>query len=259
MTWHADNYDNQFGFVSRGGDSLIDLLDPLPGERVLDLGCGTGELAAKISERGATVIGLDADESMVERARARFPHLEFVHGDGHQFSLGRFDCVFSNAALHWLTRPREVSACVRAALRIGGRFVAEQGGAGNVAKTIAALNAARGDVGFAPVSPLPWYYPTVGEHATLLESCGFRVQVMIHFDRPSALDDCPDGIVDWAQMFAGAYYDDLPATQRPAFFAAAARHGRPLQRDDGITVIDYVRLRWRAEAVGSDSRALCSL
>jgi len=74
--------------------------------------------------------------------------------------------------------------------------------------------------------------------------------MMVHFDRPSPLDDCPDGIVDWAHMFAGAYYGDVPAERQPQFFADAARHGRPLQRDDGITVIDYVRLRWRAEALG---------
>ncbi|MEO8696762.1 MAG: methyltransferase domain-containing protein [Acidimicrobiales bacterium] len=250
MTWNATNYDNRFGFVSRGGDSLIDLLDPQPGERVLDLGCGTGELAAKIAARGASVVGLDADRNMIEQARGRFPEIEFVVGDGHDFSVGRFDCVFSNAALHWLTRPRAVTTSVRAALRTGGRFVAEQGGAGNVATTIAALNAARVDAGSPPVTPLPWYYPSVGEHATLLESCGFRVQMMIHFDRPSPLEDCPNGIVDWAQMFGGAYYGDLPKDRLPAFFAAAAQHGQPLVRDDGITVIDYVRLRWRAEAIG---------
>ena len=73
--------------------------------------------------------------------------------------------------------------------------------------------------------------------------------MMIHYDRPSPLDDCPNGIIDWAQMFAGAYYTDIPATQRSEFFADAAHHGERLRRDDGITVIDYVRLRWRAEAV----------
>ena len=249
MTWNAANYDNRFSFVARGGESLIDLLDPSPGERVLDLGCGTGELTAKIAERGATVVGLDSDANMVERARARFPHVEFVHTDGHEFSLGQFDGVFSNAVLHWLMRPRAVTASVRAALRDGGRFVAEQGGAGNAAQTLAALDAARVDNGRAPVSPLPWYYPTVGEPATLLEACGFRVHLMLHFDRPSPLDDCPEGIVDWAQMFGGAYYADIAAAEQPQFFAAAARHGEPLRRDDGVTVIDYVRLRWQAEAV----------
>ena len=249
MTWNAANYDHQFSFVARGGESLIDLLEPIRGERVLDLGCGTGELTAMIAERGAAVVGLDSDATMIERARARFPHLEFVRADGHDFSLGQFDGVFSNAALHWLTRPRVVTTAVRAALRDGGRFVAEQGGAGNVALTMAALNAARVDCGWAPVSPAPWYYPTVGEHATLLEECGFRVHMMIHYDRPSPLDDCPNGIIDWAQMLAGAYYTDIPATQRSEFFADAAHHGERLRRDDGITVIDYVRLRWRAEAV----------
>ena len=94
MTWNAANYDNRFGFVSRGGDSLIDLLDPQPGERVLDLGCGTGELAAKIAERGATVVGLDADHNMIEQARERFPHVQFVVGDGHEFSIGSSTASF---------------------------------------------------------------------------------------------------------------------------------------------------------------------
>jgi trans-aconitate methyltransferase len=247
MTWDAQRYDERFGFVTRGGDSLVDLLAPQPGERILDLGCGTGELTATIAERGARVVGLDADDAMVDRARRRFPDIEFVHGDGHTFSLGRFDAVFSNAALHWLTRPVDVTTSVRAALRDGGRFVAEQGGAGNVARTTAALNAARVESGHRSL-PSPWYFPTVAEHAALLERCGFRVVAMFHFDRPSPLVDAPEGIVDWARVFGGVYFHDVPRREQAEFFAAAKRHGEPLRRDDGVTVIDYVRLRWRAEA-----------
>jgi trans-aconitate 2-methyltransferase len=108
MTWDAKTYDDRFGFVTRGGDSLIDLLDPQPGERILDLGCGTGELTATIADRGATVVGLDADAHMIERARERFPAIEFVQGEGHSFSLGQFDAVFSNAALHWVPDHRRL-------------------------------------------------------------------------------------------------------------------------------------------------------
>jgi trans-aconitate methyltransferase len=248
MTWDAKTYDERFGFVTRGGDSLLDLLDPQPGERILDLGCGTGELAATIAERGATVIGLDADARMIERARTRFPAIEFVQGDGHDFSLGEFDAVFSNAALHWLTRPRAVTNSVRAALRAGGRFVAEQGGAGNVAQTSAILNAARVDAG-ATALPSPWYFPSVAEHATLLEACGFRVNSMFHFDRPSELADSPDGVGEWARVFGTMFFADLSTDQQATFFESARRGSAPLQRPDGTTVLDYVRLRWRAEAV----------
>ena len=254
MTWDAKTYDHRFGFVTRGGDSLIDLLDPQPGERILDLGCGTGELAATIAARGAAVVGLDADSHMIERARERFPAIEFVQGDGHDFSLGQFDAVFSNAALHWLTRPRAVTTAVRRALRDGGRFVAEQGGAGNVARTTAVLNAARVDAG-ASTLPSPWYFPTVAEHATILESCGFRVVAMFHFDRPSELADSTDGVGEWARVFGTAYFGDLSPDQQAAFFASARRRSAPLRRPDGTTVLDYVRLRWRAESTGTNRRS----
>jgi trans-aconitate methyltransferase len=248
MTWDAKTYDERFGFVTRGGDSLIDLLDPQPGERILDLGCGTGELTDAIAQRGATAVGLDADKHMLDRARARFPSIEFVQGDGHDFSLGEFDAVFSNAALHWLTRPQSVTSAVRTALRTGGRFVAEQGGAGNVARTTAILDAARIDAG-ASALPSPWYFPTVAEHAALLEACGFRVNAMFHFDRPSELPGAPDGVGEWARVFGTMYFADLSPGQQTTFFESARRRSAPQRRPDGTTVLDYVRLRWCAEAV----------
>jgi trans-aconitate methyltransferase len=250
MTWDAKTYDSRFGFVTRGGDSLIDLLDPQPGERILDLGCGTGDLTATIAERGATVVGLDADAHMIGRARERFPAIEFVQGDGHDFSLGQFDAVFSNAALHWLTRPRAVTTCVRGALGDGGRFVAEQGGAGNVAQTTAVLNAARVEAGAGALAS-PWYFPSVAEHATVLESTGFRVVAMFHFDRPSELADSPDGVGEWARVFGTMFFADLSSDAQSTFFASARRQSAPLQRPDGTTVLDYVRLRWRAEVAAS--------
>ena len=99
--WDAGAYDESFRFVSDHGASLVELLDPQPGERILDLGCGTGRLAAEIAARGAAVVGLDRDSAMLEVARAQFPGIEFVQGDGEALAVaGPFDAVFSNAALH---------------------------------------------------------------------------------------------------------------------------------------------------------------
>lgn len=66
--WDPDAYE-QFAFVHERAESLIDLLEPAPGDRVLDVGCGTGELTAEIAET-ASARGIDADESMIARARA---------------------------------------------------------------------------------------------------------------------------------------------------------------------------------------------
>ena len=112
--WDARAYDESFRFVSDHAGDLVALLDPQPGERILDLGCGTGLLAAAIARRGASVVGLDSDAAMIEAARAQFPAadhpgLEFARGDGEALEecslAGPFDAVFSNAALHWMTRP----------------------------------------------------------------------------------------------------------------------------------------------------------
>src|SRR3954463_6999768 len=84
QAWNASHYDRAGAFVPKLGADLIELLAPQPGERVLDLGCGTGDLTAQLAERGARVIGLDASVEMVDEARRKHPTLDFVVGDGQE-------------------------------------------------------------------------------------------------------------------------------------------------------------------------------
>src|SRR5262245_22336955 len=145
QTWDAGLYDGRHAFVWRHGASLVELLAPKPGERVLDLGCGTGHLTARIAEAGAVAVGLDGSAEMLKQARAAYPQLEFVQADARDFRFDEpFDAVFSNAVLHWINEPAAVIRCVRDALKPGGRFVAEFGGRGNVRAVVAALQAAAG-------------------------------------------------------------------------------------------------------------------
>src|SRR5688572_29408085 len=138
--WDPDLYQSAHAFVWERAADLIDLLAPRPGERVLDLGCGTGQLTAQIAEGGATVLGVDRSPEMIAQARRNFPHLPFQVGDATTFSTDEpFDAVFSNATLHWVKPPAAAAARVFAALRPGGRFVAEFGGRGNVGRVCAAL------------------------------------------------------------------------------------------------------------------------
>ena len=137
QAWDPELYDRNHGFVTHFGIDLLPLLDPQPGERILDWGCGTGHLTAQIAESGADVIGLDSSPEMVAGARAAYPDLSFQPGDAANFSFATpFDAIFSNAALHWIPTPEAVIACVWRALKPGGRFVAESGGKGNAATLI---------------------------------------------------------------------------------------------------------------------------
>src|SRR5688572_1624647 len=98
QVWNPAHYDRAGAFVPKLGADLLELLAPRAGERVLDLGCGTGDLTASIAARGALVTGLDASSDMIDEARHKHPDLQLVVGDGQRLSYEReFDAVFSNA------------------------------------------------------------------------------------------------------------------------------------------------------------------
>jgi trans-aconitate methyltransferase len=247
--WDAETYDRNFHFVTSHGDGVLADLAAQPGERVLDLGCGTGELTARIAALGAEVVGLDRDADMVRRARERYPALCFEQADGHDFERpgGRegFDAVFSNAALHWMLRPAAVIARVRAVLRPGGRFVAEAGGAGNIDRVQQALHQARAEAGL-PAKAGPWFFPSIARYAGLLEAGGFEPRRMMLFDRPTPLAEGESAMDDWMKMFASPLVDDLPVDAGEKVLLRAAELVRPALFRDGRWSVDYRRLRFVA-------------
>jgi SAM-dependent methyltransferase len=252
--WDAERYQRRFGFVAALGGEVLELLDPAPGEAVLDLGCGTGELAAAIAATGARVWALDSDPAMVAAARRRLGDDRVLLADGHTFTLPEpVDAVFSNAALHWMPRPAEVTARVRAALRPGGRFVAELGGAGNVAAILEALGAAMAEAGL-PRPANPWYFPTPARHAALLEAGGFRVARMEHFPRPTPLAGGPDGLAEWLTMFGGSLTAAVPPPLLAGVLDRAGELAAPRLYRDGRFVADYWRLRFVAVAEAGAAR-----
>src|SRR6478609_8265095 len=85
--WNAHLYDTKHAFVFGYGEGVVDLLAPQSGERILDVGCGTGHLTAKIAQAGAQVFGIDASPAMIEQARALFPELSFLVADATHFAF----------------------------------------------------------------------------------------------------------------------------------------------------------------------------
>ncbi len=238
--WDAARYQDQHSFVWRFGANLLELLNPQPGERILDIGCGTGQLTAEIARSGAVVTGLDKSPEMLAEARKNYPDLTFVAGDAASFRVSDpFDAVFSNAALHWVKDAEGAVKSIAQALRPGGRFVAEFGGKGNIAAVQTALR-----VVFGPAADerSPWYYPSIGEYAPLLERHGFEVRDASLFDRPTPLEG-EDGLACWLRMFGGAYLGELAPERADEVVHRLVEHLRPTLYRDGVWTVDYRRLR----------------
>lgn len=242
--WDAGDYARHGRFVADLGASLLGWLKPAAGERILDLGCGDGALTAEIAAHGACMVGVDASPELVAAAVAR--GLDVRVGDGQSLAFeSEFDAVFSNAALHWMKRdPDAVLAGVWRALKPGGRFVAEMGGAGNVASIRDALHGALDARGVDTAQVDPWYFPTVADYRARLEAAGFEVQAIERYKRPTTL---PGDVTGWLSTFAQSFLKTVPETAREEVLTQVrvALHDR-LTDASGRWTADYVRFRFVA-------------
>ena len=244
MNWNAGLYDDKHSFVWKLAAGLIELLAVQPGERILDVGCGTGHLTAKLAEAGALVTGIDRSPEMIRQAKGKYPQLRFQVMDARQIAFAEpFDAVFSNATLHWIQEQERVIEGVARSLRPGGRFVAEFGGKGNTAHFLAAASRAWLRLGLPGAMPHPWFYPSIAEYAALLEDCGFEVTYASLFDRPTPLEDGPRGLRNWMAMFGGVFLEALSDSQREELKDAVESEARPALFHDSQWDMDYRRLR----------------
>lgn len=242
--WNTGSYDTDMSFVSQFGESLIQLLQPKPGEQIIDWGCGTGDLAAAIAASGAIVTGIDASAEMIQAARDKHPHLRFILADGQSYVAEQpVDAVFSNAALHWLTDAKGAAASITASLRIGGRFVAEFGGLGNIASIVTELPNAFAAIDCSDKLQLPWYFPSIGQYATLLENLGLTVDLAHCFDRPTPLEGGEQGFQRWLNTFANGILSVLTPSERENVLSYMEQTLKPKLFLDERWVMDYRRIR----------------
>ena len=243
--WNAKLYNAKHDFVWKYGSDVVALLDPRAGESILDLGCGTGHLTAQIAESDAKVTGVDRSAEMVAAARLAYPNLRFEISDARKLAFrDEFDAVFSNATLHWIHEPELVLQGVWRALRLGGRFVAELGGKGNIRAMQEAFDRALVELGAGKAGEVqPWYYPSVSEYATLAEKSGFEVRFITLFDRPTGLADGAAGMRNWIVMFGADYLERAGEAKREKFLGRVEDLLRAELFRDGQWWADYRRLR----------------
>ena len=234
-TWDAADYARVGSFVVELGQAALELLDPQPGERILDVGCGDGVLTKKIAARGATVTGIDSSLDMVRAAHANGVDALVVDATDMTFDR-EFDAAFSNAALHWMRDKEAVAGGIFRALKGGGRFAGEMGGEGNIAKLREALDEELIIRGYAPPTSAINWYPSPQEFAHVYEAAGFREIDARLIERPTPIDH---GIAQWVTTFRKGWLDraGVPEAERNGIAAAVA--GR-----FGSNIADYVRLRF---------------
>ncbi len=245
--WNSSLYQEKHAFVWYYGENLSKMLNPQPKERILDLGCGTGQLTAKIAEAGAEVIGIDSAPEMIEQAQQNYPNLKFQVADAKNFQLSQpVDAVFSNAVLHWIPQADEVISSIHESLKMGERFIAEFGGKGNIDSIAKALYAALEKIGVDAADLNPWYFPSIGEYASKLEKQGFEVTYSNLFFRPTLLQDKDAGLANWIKMFCVNFFQGLSEEEKIMVIQDVEKQLKPKLYQQGNWFADYRRIQVKA-------------
>lgn len=249
IKWKPKLYNEKHSFVYNYGEDLIKLLNPQKNERILDLGCGSGQLTFKISELAKEIIGIDKSEEMITDAKSKFPNIKFQVGDASNFHFNKkFDSIFSNATLHWVKNYKSSIKCMYKNLKPTGKIVVEFGGKGNVQTIVKQLRKSLQSRNYIKQSELDlWYFPSIGEYTTELELAGFRVLFAEHYDRPTELADKNTGIKDWISMFAENFFIGVTQSHIEEIKNEVQNNVKEKCLINGKWFADYKRIRVVAE------------
>lgn len=242
--WNANLYDTKHAFVSNFGDNLIELLAPQAGEKILDVGCGTGDLAKQLYDKSVDIVGIDQSENMIKQAKKKYPNIKFLVRDATNLEYrNEFDAVFSNATLHWVKPAKQSLNCIYQSLKRNGRFIAEFGGEGNIQILIHEIIKQLNEAGFNyNIEQLPWYFPSIGEYASLMEAVGFKVIFAQHFDRPTPLEGS-NGLRNWIKMFGSYMFAGINESTKNEIITKIENNLRKIIFKNGHWIADYTRIR----------------
>lgn len=248
MDWNAALYDKAHGFVAEYGKNLLAFVPKDNAQCIIDIGCGTGALTARLKPLCGYVLGVDASESMVAKARAQHPEIPFEVCDATALPFeSAFDVAFSNAVFHWIPDHDSLLASIRYALKPNGRLVCEFGAHGNVAAIGRAFDQACARRG---LSGRPAFHlPTAEEFTQSLLQNGFAPETVEEYDRPTPLGGGEAGLSDWLRQFFASTLSALPKALQDELIADTERLARGALWNGREWVADYRRLRAVAKRV----------
>lgn len=242
VDWDATTYDRIADPMTRWGGQVLERLALRGDEHVLDAGCGTGRVTAQLLERlpRGHVTALDASPSMIATCRDRLAswddRVSFVVADLLEPLpvTSAFDAVFSTATFHWVPDHDRLFWNLHAALTPGGQLVAQCGGAGNIARVLAAADAVGGQE-LATTAESSRNFATPEATQRRLTDAGFvDVETWLN-PEPTALARGGPLEEYLATVILRVHLAQLPEAQRAPFVTAVAA---ALEEP----VIDYVRL-----------------
>ncbi|KAL0960858.1 hypothetical protein HGRIS_005874 [Hohenbuehelia grisea] len=262
--WSASLYNKVAPFVysSSSTAAVLALLAAQPGERIIDFGCGSGEVTLEIEKvvsgtASGIVVGVDSSQSMVDKASSiglKHAFVADIQALTREDTLAQlvgtapndpgFDAIFSNAALHWCKRsPQGVIESARQLLKPGGRFVAEMGGFLNCVGVRSALYVVLKNRGYDPVIMDPWFFPSVEEYSSLLRAAGFQVT---HISLNPRFTPLPEGLHAWLRLFArNSFLSSLNDTEADEVLAeVTSMCAVDCQDSQGGWALMYMRLRF---------------
>ncbi|MCJ1373100.1 hypothetical protein MMC20_004327 [Loxospora ochrophaea] len=270
--WSSKAYTASASFVPKLTSVIVSWLDPQSSDTILDLGCGDGVLTAQIKAKCSEVVGYDASPNLIATAQSSYATSGLIFDiqdcryleNSNSLAKNAYDKVFSNAALHWILRdPHTRMTVLRAAyqaLRPGGAFVFEMGGAGNVPEVHAALLAAVVHQGLSIQQArdvCPWVFPSEKLMKRMLEDVGFVVERSQLEYRPTELTmEKEGGVEGWVRLMGAQFLEALPPGEKRE--GAVREVCETLEtiishEEDGSRWLGYVRLRVFARKLKSSS------
>jgi len=256
--WNAEEYRTSSSNQKKWALELLSKIDLKGNERVLDIGCGDGEITAAIAQRvpRGFAVGIDSSKEMIDLATRRFPsehypNITFLLKDATALDFPEeFDAVFSNACLHWVIDHQPVLAGVRRCLKPSGRVLLQMGGKGNAATVLEAIDCvlktsrwAKHFDGFV----FPYAFHGPDDYRPWLGALGFSIS-SIELLTKDMVHGGSDGFAAWLRTTWLPYTERVPESLREEFlYEIVAAHARIRPPDaDGRIHLTMVRLEVEA-------------